>query len=65
MPDWVHALIFTAIWGAVIALLVYLMDLMGLLIGFVAGRMLAFQVVSRLPGFWGNKESKKQNNKGH
>lgn len=55
MPDWVHPIVFIAIWTGSLLLFIYLLenDWLGLAIGLLVGRVVATLVVSRLPGFWG------------
>lgn len=56
MPDWIHSLLYIAIVIGIILLSVYFItDILGLLVGVIAGHTVASFIVSRLPGFWGDR----------
>lgn len=56
MPDWMHSLLYIVILTGIIVLTVYILtDILGVLVGVIAGHTVASFIVSRLPGFWGNR----------
>lgn len=57
MPDWIHSLLYIIIVIGILSLTVFFItDILGLLVGVIAGHSIASFVVSRLPGFWGNRK---------
>ena len=57
MPDWIHSLLYILILISVLSLSVYFItDILGLLVGVFAGHTIASFIVSRLPGFWGDRK---------
>ena len=57
MPDWIHSLLYIIIVIGILSLTVFFMtDILGILVGVIAGHSIASFVVSRLPGFWGDRK---------
>lgn len=57
MPDWIHSLLYIIIVIGILSLTVFFItDILGLLVGVIAGHSIASFVVSRLPGFWGDRK---------
>ncbi len=57
MPDWIHSLLYIIIVIGILSLtLFFITDILGLLVGVIAGHSIASFVVSRLPGFWGDRK---------
>lgn len=56
MPDWIHSLLYIIILVTITTLVAYYTgNLLGLIIGFLLGHSTASFIVSRLPGFWGDR----------
>ena len=56
MPDWIHSLLYIVILVIVTTLVVYYTDhLLGVIVGIIVGHSVASFLVSRLPGFWGDR----------
>ncbi len=57
MPDWVHSLLYILILVVTMFTVFFFMrDVIGLIIGLLAGHTAASFIVSRLPGFWGDRK---------
>ncbi len=55
MPDWIHSLLYIFIMAATMLLVVYFSrDVLGVIVGLIAGHLVASFLVARLPGFWGD-----------
>jgi len=55
MPDWIHSLLYIVILVATMLLVVYFSrDVLGVILGIIAGHLIASFLVARLPGFWGD-----------
>ncbi len=58
MPDWIHSLLYLFIFIATVLFSIYLTEnIWGALLGLPAGHIVASAIVSRLPGFWGDRDS--------
>ncbi len=56
MPDWIHSLLYIVILVTVATLVAYYTgNLLGVIIGVVLGHSTATFIISRLPGFWGDR----------
>lgn len=56
MPDWIHSLLYIIILVTVTTLVAYYTEnLLGVIFGVILGHTAASFIVSRLPGFWGDR----------